>query len=83
MDQLKKILTLIAVILIALLLLAGTGFLYNLVFFLLLIAAGLAALKVFGFFRGPETKKLQAPDPSRELEKVQRILEQYKTKQDH
>ena len=83
MDQLKKILTLVAVILIALLLLAGIGFLYNLVFFLLLIAAGLGALKVFGFFRNPETKKLQAPDPSRDLEKVQRILEQYKIKQDH
>ncbi len=83
MDQLKKILTLIAVILIALLLLAGIGFLSNLVFFLLLIAAGLGALKVFGFFRNPDDQKAPGTHPKQGVRKVQRLLEQYKSKQDH
>ena len=82
MDNLKTILTLIAAILIALGVLAGIGLIYSLLPYVLVLAVVcLAGFLAVRFLSKPDPKQLQAPDPKRELDKVQRLLDQYK-KQD-
>ena len=79
MDKLKTILTLIAVILGALAVLAVIGFIYSLLGYILILGVVcLAGYIAFRFLRKPEEKQIAAPDPKRELEKVQRLLDEYK-----
>jgi len=82
MDKLKTVLTLIAVILVALVALAAIGFVYTALQFLLLFGIiCLATALVLRFLMKPGPRQLDAPDPERELRKVERTLEEYKRKQ--
>lgn len=83
MDGIKTILTLIAVIIGALVLLAGIGLIYNLLSYGLILAVlcvgGYVAYRLFARSEPePEPKQIRPPDAKRELEKVQRLLDQYK-----
>jgi hypothetical protein len=82
MDKIKTILTLIAIIIGALVVLAGIGLVYSLLNYILLFAViclgGYVAIKLFV---KPEQKALKAPDPRKELKSVQRLLDQYKKDQ--
>ena len=79
MDKIKTILTLIAVILGALAVLAGIGLVYSLLNYILLFAVlclgGYVAVKLFV---KPEPKEIKALDPGKELKNVRRLLDQYK-----
>ena len=82
MDKIKTILTLIAVIIIAFAVLAGIGFLYSLLNYILILAVVcLGGLIAFRLVSKPEAKQIKPPDPKRELEKVKRLLDQYKKDQ--
>lgn len=79
MDKIKTILTLIAVIIIAFAVLAGIGFLYSLLNYILILAVVcLGGLIAFRLISKPEAKQIQSPDPKREFEKVQHLLDQSK-----
>jgi hypothetical protein len=79
MDKIKTILTLIAVIMIAFAVLAGIGLIYSLFIYIVILAVVcLGGLIAFRMISRPEAKRIQAPDPKREFEKVQRLLDQYK-----
>ena len=81
MDKLKTILTLIAIILGALAVLATIGFIYSLLGYLLIL--GLVCLGgyiAFRFLTKSDSKQISVPDPKKELERVQRLLDQYKRK---
>jgi hypothetical protein len=81
MDKLKTILTLVAIILGALIVLAGISLIYSVLGYLLLFGiVCLGALVAYGLLRKPDHPNLPGPDPQRELEKVQRLLEEYKRK---
>jgi len=83
MDKLKTILTLIAGMLIAFVVLAGIGLIYNFLFYLVLLGIiCFASLIAYRFLRGANPGQLSAPNPKRELKKVERILDEYKRKQD-
>ena len=83
MDKLKTILTLIAVILAALGLLAAIGLVYSLLSYLLLFAVlALGGYIAFRLFVKSDAGQISAPDPAKELKKVQRLLDQYKQKED-
>ena len=81
MDQLKTILTLLAIILGALAVLAVVGFIYSLLGYILILGVicigGYIAFRLFG---KPDEKQIVAPDPKKELAKVQRLLDEYKRK---
>lgn len=81
MNALKTILTLIAVILGALVVLAAIGLIYNLLGYILILGvvclAGYVAFRMLG---KSDEKQLTAPDPKKQLEKVQRLLDEYKRK---
>lgn len=81
MDKLKTILILIAVILGALGVLAAIGFIYTMLSYILILGvvclAGYIAIRLFA---RSEDKQIAAPDPARELKKVQRLLDEYKRK---
>lgn len=83
MDKLKTILTVIAVILGALAVLAVIGFIYTALGYILILGviclAGYVAIRLFGK-SDDNDKQLSAPDPKKQLEKVQRLLDQYKQK---
>jgi 4-hydroxybenzoate polyprenyltransferase len=80
-DKLKTILTLIGIILGSLAVLAVIGFIYTAAGYILILAViclgGYIAFRLFG---SSGDKQISAPDPKRELEKVQRLLDQYKRK---
>ena len=79
MDKIKIILTLIAVIIGAFVVLAGIGLIYSLLNYILIFAIiCLGGLIAFRLISKPEPKQLQSPDPKNELAKVQRLLDQYK-----
>lgn len=81
MDKLKTILTLIVIILAALGALAAIGLIYNLLGYLLIL--GLVCLGgyiAFRFLTRSDAKQISAPDPKKELDKVQRLLDDYKRK---
>jgi uncharacterized membrane-anchored protein YhcB (DUF1043 family) len=81
MDKIKIILTTIAVILGLLGLLAAIGFIYSILFYgFILAVVCLGGYVAFRLFVKPEAKQLQAPNPQKELEKVQRLLDEYKRK---
>ena len=82
MDKLKTILTLIAIILGALVVLAAIGLIYNLLGYLLIL--GLVCLGgyiAFRFLTKSDVKQISPPDPKKELKRVQRLLDEYKRKQ--
>jgi len=82
MDKIKTILTLIAIIIGALAVLAGIGLVYSLLNYILVFAvlclAGYVAIKLFVKSEPPQ---LNSPDPRNELKNVQRLLDQYKKDQ--
>ena len=83
MDKLKTILTLVAIILIALVVWAGIGLIYSVLFYVVLLGIiCFASLIAYRFLRGANPGQLSVPDPKRELKKVERILDEYKRKQD-
>jgi hypothetical protein len=82
MDKLKTILTLIAIILGGLVALAAIGLIYNLLGYLLILSLiCLGGYIAFRFLTKPDAKQVSAPDPKKELQKVQRLLDEYKRKQ--
>lgn len=80
MNQLKTILTVIAAIIGVLVVLSAIGFIYSLISSLMLVAlVCLAGYVAFRLLSKPQTvEKLRAPDPKKELQAVQRILDDYK-----
>lgn len=81
MDKIKAILMIIAVILGLLGLLAAIGFIYSLLFYgFILAVVCLGGYLAFRLFAKPEAKQLHSPDPQKQLEKVQRLLDEYKRK---
>ena len=79
MDKIKIILVIIAVILGSLGLFVAIGFIYSLLFYAFVLAViGLGGYVAFKLFFKTEEKQLQAPDPKKQLEKVQRLLDEYK-----
>ena len=77
----KTILTLIAVIVGALAVLAVIGFIYSALGYVLILGVlCLGAYIAFKLFAKSDTPQLSAPDPKRELERVQRLLDEYKRK---
>ena len=81
MDKIKTILILIVLTFAALGLLVTVGFLYSLLQLLLLVGV----LGVAGYIgvrlltnRGP--REIDAPGPERELQKIERTLEEYRRK---
>ena len=81
MDKIKIILMTIAVILGILGLLVAIGFIYSILFYgFILAVVCLGGYVAFRLFVKPEAKQLQSPNPQRELEKVQRLLDEYKRK---
>lgn len=81
MDKIKQILTLIAIILGALAVLAAIGFVYNLIGYVLLLGVVcIGGYVVYKLFSQSDKNQISAPDPKRELEKVQRVLDEYKRK---
>ena len=83
MDKLKTILTLIAIIVVALGVFTLIGFIYNAVIFIMIV--GVVCLVAYGAYRllrGGDVDHLKAADPHKELKKVERILDEYKRKND-
>jgi len=81
MDKIKTILTLIAIILGALGVLAVIGLVYTALGYILILGiVCLGGYIVFRLFTKADDKQLSTPDPKRELEKVQRLLDEYKRK---
>ena len=81
MDKLKTILTLVAIILGALALLAVVGLIYSFLGYILILGVlCLGGYIVFRLIGKSEEKQIAAPDPKKELEKVQRLLDEYKRK---
>ena len=79
MEKLKTILTLVAVILVALVVLAGIGFIYTFLSYMVILGiVCLGAVIAFRFLRTPNPGRLPTADPHRELKKVERILDEYK-----
>jgi 4-hydroxybenzoate polyprenyltransferase len=81
MDKIKPILTLIAIILGALAVLAVIGLVYTALGYILILGiVCLGGYIAFRLFTKADDKQLSTPDPKRELEKVQRLLDEYKRK---
>ncbi|HEX5833825.1 MAG TPA: hypothetical protein VFY34_08225 [Pyrinomonadaceae bacterium] len=80
MDKLKTLLTVIAAIIGVLVVLSAIGFIYSLVWSLMMIALiCLAGYVAFRLLSKPKAvEQLRAPNPQKELQAVQRILDQYK-----
>ena len=77
----KTILTLIAIIIGALAVLAVIGFIYTALGYILILGVvGLGGYIAFQLFGKSDTRQVSAPDPKKELEKVQRLLDEYKRK---
>jgi uncharacterized membrane-anchored protein YhcB (DUF1043 family) len=81
MDKIKAILTIIAVILGLLGLFVAIGFIYSLLFYgFILAVVCLGGYVAFRLLTKPESKQLHSPNPQKQLEKVQRLLDEYKRK---
>jgi len=79
MEKLKTILTLIAVILGALAVLAVVGFIYSLLGYILILGVVcLGGYIAFRLLTKSHDKQIAALDPKKELERVQRLLDEYK-----
>ena len=81
MDELKKILTIIAIILGALAVLAAIGFIYTFLGYILILGVVfLGGYIAFRFLTKSDANQISVPDPKKELERVQRLLDEYKRK---
>ena len=90
MDKIKIILTIVVVLLASLGLFVAIGFLYSLVFYVFVLAViGLGGYVAFKLLAGGSKEqsqmkqidsKLKELDPKKELQKVQRLLDEYKRK---
>lgn len=81
MDKLKTILTLIAIILGALAVLAAISLVYTFLGYLLIFGVVcLGGYIAFKLLTKSDTKQISPPDPKKELQKVQRLLDEYKRK---
>ena len=85
MDKLKTILTVIGAIIGVLVVLSAIGFIYSLVSSLMMVAliclAGYVAYRLLSKPKAVEQLPA-APNPNKELQAVQRILDQYKKDRD-
>ena len=80
-DKLKTILTLVGIILGALAVLAVVGFIYTAAGYVMILAVvSLGGYIAFRLVGASGDKQVSAPDPKRELDKVQRLLDEYKRK---
>ena len=83
MDKLKTILTLIAIIVVTLSVFTLIGFIYNAVIFIIIAGiVSLGAYVAYRLLRRGDVDHLKAADPHKELKKVDRILDEYKRKND-
>lgn len=90
MDKIKIILTIVVVLLASLGLFVAIGFLYSLVFYVFVLGViGVGGYVAFKLFTGGAKEqsqlqqldsKLKELDPKKELQKVQRLLDEYKRK---
>ena len=81
MDKLKIILIVVVAILASLGLFVAIGFIYSLLFYAFVLAVvGVGGYVAFKFLTRPEEKQLKTLDPKKELQKVQRLLDEYKQK---
>jgi uncharacterized membrane-anchored protein YhcB (DUF1043 family) len=81
MDKLKIILIVVVAILASLGLFVAIGFIYSLLFYAFVLAVvGVGGYVAFKFLTKPEEKQLKTLDPKKELQKVQRLLDEYKQK---
>jgi 4-hydroxybenzoate polyprenyltransferase len=81
MNQLKTILTLLAVVVGGLAVLAVIGFIYSFLGYLLIFGVlCLGGYIAFRFLGKTEEKQIAPPDPKKELARVQRLLDEYKRK---
>ena len=81
MDKIKTILILIAIIIGALAVLATIGFIYSALGYLLLFGilclAGYIGVRLLS---GKSTREIESSGPERQLQNVERTLEEYKRK---
>ena len=81
MDKLKTILMLVAVIAVAFAVVVTIGFVYTAISYLFFLGIiGLAAVILVRFLMKPGPRQLDAPDPGREVKKIERTLEEYRRK---
>lgn len=81
MNTIKAILMIIAAILGLIGLFVAIGFIYSLLFYgFILAVVCLGGYIAFRLLTKPEAKQLHSPDPQKQLEKVQRLLDEYKRK---
>lgn len=82
MDKLKIILIVVVAILASLGLFVAIGFIYSLLFYAFVLAViGVGGYVAFKVLIKPEEKQqLKTLDPKKELQKVQRLLDEYKQK---
>ena len=81
MDKLKTVLTLVAIILGALVALAAIGLIYTLLGYILILSiVCLGGYMAFRYLTRSDTKQISPPDPKKQLQKVQRLLDEYKRK---
>jgi len=81
MDKLKTVLTLVAIILGALVALAAIGLIYTFLGYILILSiVCLGGYMAFRYLTRSDTKQISPPDPKKQLQKVQRLLDEYKRK---
>jgi hypothetical protein len=81
MDKIKIILIVVVALLASLGLFVAIGFIYSLLFYVFVFAVvGVGGYVAFKVLTKPEEKQLRTPDSKKELQKVQRLLEEYKKK---
>jgi len=62
-------------------LLAAIGFIYSILFYgFILAVVCLGGYVAYQIFAKPNAKQLHTPDPQKQLDKVQRLLDEYKRK---
>ena len=81
MDKIKTILILIVIIFAALGIMVTAGFIYSLLQLLLLVGVvGLAGYIGVRLLTNKSPRQLESSGPERQLQKVERTLEEYKRK---
>jgi len=81
MDKLKTVLTLVAIILGALVALAAIGLIYTFLGYILILSiVCLGGYIAFRYLTRSDAKQISPPDPKKQLQKVQRLLDEYKRK---
>ena len=81
MDKIKTILIVIVIVFAALGIMVTVGLLYSLLQFLLLVGVvGLAGYVGFRILTNKSPREIESSGPERQLQKVERTLEEYKRK---